>query len=44
VDRHHIVVSALKALADEDKISLDRVAKAIDTFGIDPDFPHPLTC
>ncbi len=44
VDRYHIVVSALKALADEDKISLNSVAKAIDTFGIDPDSPHPLTC
>jgi pyruvate dehydrogenase E1 component len=44
VDRYHIVVSALKALADEEKISLNRVAEAIDKFGIDPDSPHPLTC
>lgn len=44
VDRHHIVVSALKALADADKMSLNRVAEAIDKFGIDPDSPHPLTC
>ncbi|MBT8330584.1 MAG: pyruvate dehydrogenase (acetyl-transferring), homodimeric type, partial [Desulfofustis sp.] len=44
VDRYHIVVSALKALADEEKISLNSVAEAINKFGIDPDSPHPLTC
>jgi pyruvate dehydrogenase E1 component len=44
VDRYHIVVSALKALADEEKISLNSVAEAIDKFGIDPDSPHPLSC
>ncbi|MEJ2057378.1 MAG: pyruvate dehydrogenase (acetyl-transferring), homodimeric type [Desulfofustis sp.] len=44
VDRHHIVVSALKALADEEKISLNRVTKAIESFDIDPDTLHPLIC
>ncbi len=44
VDRHHIVVSALKALADEEKISLNSVAIAIETYGIDPDALHPLIC
>jgi len=44
VDRHHIVVSALKALADEEKISLNSVAIAIETYAIDPDALHPLIC
>ena len=44
VDRYHIVVSALKALADEEKMSLNSVAEAIEKYGIDPDSPHPLTC
>jgi len=44
VDRYHIIVSALKALADEEKISLNSVAEAFEKFGIDPNSPHPLTC
>ncbi len=44
VDRYHIVVSALKALADEEKISFNSVTKAIKTFDIDPDALHPLIC
>ena len=44
VDRYHIIVSALKALADEGKISLNSVSEAFDKFGIDPNSPHPLTC
>ena len=44
VDRYHIVVAALKGLADADKISAERVAEALKKYKIDPDAPHPLTC
>ena len=43
VDRHYVVVAALKALADEAKIDAQTVSKAMQTFGIDPDKPNPLT-
>lgn len=42
VDRYHIVVSALKALADEQKIESGIVLKAIEKFDIASDAPHPL--
>jgi pyruvate dehydrogenase E1 component len=42
VDRHYIVVTALKALADEDKIPVTKVAEAIQAFAIDPDKPEPV--
>jgi pyruvate dehydrogenase E1 component len=42
VDRHHIAVTALKALADEGKVDLATVALAIKKFGIDADKPNPL--
>ncbi len=41
VDRHYIVVAALKSLADEGKIDRDTVVRAIKQFGIDPDKPNP---
>jgi pyruvate dehydrogenase E1 component len=41
VDRHYVVVAALKALADEGKIDRDTVVRAIKQFGIDPDKPNP---
>lgn len=41
VDRHYVVVTALKALADEDKIPVTKVAEAIKAFAIDPDKPEP---
>ena len=37
VDRRHIAVAALKALADDGEIPVKRVAKAIATLGIDPE-------
>ncbi|MGH8427235.1 MAG: pyruvate dehydrogenase (acetyl-transferring), homodimeric type [Gammaproteobacteria bacterium] len=37
VDREHIVVNALKALADEGDIAHEKVAEAIERYGIDPD-------
>jgi pyruvate dehydrogenase E1 component len=43
VDRHSIVVSALKALADDGALDTKTVRKAIKQFGIDPDKPDPVT-
>ncbi|ABI59851.1 pyruvate dehydrogenase (acetyl-transferring), homodimeric type [Nitrosomonas eutropha] len=42
VDRHYVVVAALKALADEEKISASEVTKAIRAFAIDPEKPEPV--
>lgn len=42
VDRHYVVVAALKALADEGKIPVSAVTKAIQTFAIDPEKPEPI--
>jgi len=43
VDRHYVVIAALKALADEAKIEMATVVEAMTTFGIDPDKPNPLS-
>ena len=43
VDRHHVAVSALKALADDGKIQTSVVADAITQFGIDPEKPNPVS-
>jgi pyruvate dehydrogenase E1 component len=43
VDRHHIAVAALKALADEGTVPASRVTEAIRSFDIDPDAPNPTT-
>jgi pyruvate dehydrogenase E1 component len=43
VDRHHVTVAALKALADEGTIPVDRVTEAIRRYGIDPARPAPWT-
>jgi pyruvate dehydrogenase E1 component len=43
VDRYHVVVGALKALADEGSVDAGTVEKAIGKFGIDPDKPNPTT-
>ena len=42
VDRHHVTVAALKALADEGAIKADVVADAIKKYGLDPERPYPL--
>jgi pyruvate dehydrogenase E1 component len=42
VNRHYIVVAALKALADEGKLPLAKVAEAIRKYGIDADKTNPL--
>ena len=43
VNRYHIVVSALKALADEGTIPLERVSEAIARYPINPEKPNPIT-
>ncbi len=43
VDRHYIVVAALKALSDEGKIDKQTVSMAMQSFGIDPEKPNPLS-
>ena len=43
VDRHHVAVSALKALADDGAIDAKQVADAIKRYEIDPSAPLPTT-
>ncbi|HEX3802714.1 MAG TPA: pyruvate dehydrogenase (acetyl-transferring), homodimeric type [Solirubrobacteraceae bacterium] len=43
VDRHHVVVSALKALADDGVIDAKQVAEAIKRYEIDSSAPMPTT-
>jgi pyruvate dehydrogenase E1 component len=43
VDRYYVVVSALKALADESLIAKELVVKAMQQYQIDPDKPNPLS-
>ncbi|MCG9057690.1 pyruvate dehydrogenase (acetyl-transferring), homodimeric type [Laribacter hongkongensis] len=43
VDRYHVVIAALKALADEGRLPAGRVAEAIARYGIDADRPAPWT-
>lgn len=43
VDRNYIVLSALKALADDGEIPTYKVKDAIEKLGIDPDKPNPAT-
>jgi pyruvate dehydrogenase E1 component len=42
INRHYIVVAALKALADEGKLPAAKVAEAIAKYGIDADKTNPL--
>jgi pyruvate dehydrogenase E1 component len=41
VDRHFVVIAALKALADENKMPSIKVAEAIGKYGIDPEKANP---
>jgi len=41
VDRHHVTVAALKALADDKVIDRKVVVQAIGKYGIDPGRPNP---
>ena len=43
VDRHYVVVAALKALADEGKIPAAKVTEAMMKHHIDPEKPNPVT-
>jgi pyruvate dehydrogenase E1 component len=43
VDRHHVAVAALKALADEGAVPAPTVAGAIEKYGIDGSRPDPWT-
>jgi pyruvate dehydrogenase E1 component len=43
VDRHYVAITALKALADEGKIDKQTVTDAMQSFGIDPEKPNPLS-
>jgi pyruvate dehydrogenase E1 component len=42
VNRHYVVVAALKALADEGAVPVAKVAEAIKTYGIKADKVNPL--
>jgi pyruvate dehydrogenase E1 component len=42
VNRYHITIAALKALADEGKIATAKVADAIIKYGIDSEKTNPL--
>jgi pyruvate dehydrogenase E1 component len=41
VDRYHVAVAALKALADDQLLPAKRVAEAIERYKIDPEGPNP---
>jgi pyruvate dehydrogenase E1 component len=43
VNRHFVVIAALKALADDGLIDRARVSEAIAKYGINPDKPNPVT-
>jgi pyruvate dehydrogenase E1 component len=43
VNRHYVVVAALKALADDGLVDRARVSEAIAKYGINPDKPNPVT-
>jgi pyruvate dehydrogenase E1 component len=43
VNRHYVVVAALKALADIGEVDASLVAQAIKAYRIDPDKPNPAT-
>jgi len=43
VNRYHVAVAALKALADDGDIDAKVVAQAIRKYGVDPEKPNPST-
>jgi pyruvate dehydrogenase E1 component len=43
VDRHWVVLAALRELAADGKIAPEEAARAIEKYGIDPTKPNPLT-
>ena len=42
VDRHFVVLGALRSLADEGRLDVAKVAEAIERYGIDPERINPL--
>ncbi|MCB1622428.1 MAG: pyruvate dehydrogenase (acetyl-transferring), homodimeric type [Thiothrix sp.] len=42
VNRHYIVIAALKALVDESSLPAGKLQEALDKYGIDPEKPNPL--
>ena len=42
VDRHYIVIAALKALADDGKLDMKTVTQAMQAFGVDAEKPDPV--
>jgi pyruvate dehydrogenase E1 component len=43
VDRHHVVLAALKALADDGIVPASKAAEAIQKYGIAADRPNPMS-
>jgi pyruvate dehydrogenase E1 component len=43
VNRHYVVVAALKSLAEDGELSPSVVQQAIEKYGIDPNKPNPVT-
>jgi pyruvate dehydrogenase E1 component len=43
VNRHWIVVHALRALADDGAVPAARIAEALKKYGLDPEKPNPVT-
>ena len=41
VDRHHVVIAALRALASEGEVEAQRVGEAIEHYGVDAESPNP---
>ena len=44
VDRHHVVIAALKGLADDGKLGREVVRQAIERYGVRTDTPNPSDC
>ena len=42
VDRYHVVLAALKALADEGTVATSEVGRALKLYNINPDKPNPI--
>ena len=42
MNRYHVVVAALKSLADQGKVQAADVQKAIEKYGIDTESKYPL--
>lgn len=43
VNRHYVVIAALKSLVEEGKIPSEQVTQAIKKYGIDPEKPNPVS-